>query len=367
MNQQIPRPRTNQTIESAECNKAQPNPTSQKTDIPMASERANDSPLGVAIGMASEKTDHTYASDATAVVPPMAAQPTKKPNPVVSGISPFQPGLLLVSVSSVQILPLVRNALTCLAIEMSRELGIPMPVVEAVVSLYSGNPRQLEQAQLFASANPPATSGATASTKKCIALEKLDWTSSGGLYALLPIIDEAKGWVIVEQTIAGPISPATLQGLRRIAQTAEQAEARVMLFLAGMEKIDVSLLADVCGDLIEVAECEPDVDCDTAFSIDCVGIRDLNSLGVGKTMCNVQLMDGVFHRRYKRFVSVDLETRIMSELRGQQKSLDEIGSIFKINKSTVLRRIQGLPIPRPEDVDQDWLDRNLEALSSISA
>jgi len=109
------------------------------------------------------------------------------------------------------------------------------------------------------------------------------------------------------------------------------------------------------------------VDCDTAFSIDCVGIRDLNSLGVGKTMCNVKLTDRVFHRRYERFVAADLDTRIMCALRGQKKSLDEIGNIFKINKSTVLRRLQGLPIPRPEEVDQAWLDRNLEAPGSLVA
>ena len=367
MTKQISRSQFGQTSEITESNKSQPNPASQKTERPMASERANDSPLGVATNMASATTDHSYTSVATAMVPPMAVKPAKKLNPVAARISPFQPGLQLVSVSSPPILPLVRTAFTCLATENGRELGIPMPIVEEVVSVFSGSPRQLEQAQLFAVANPPATSSIVSVTKRCAAPEKLDWTNYGGQYALLPIIEDAKGWVIIEQTTVGAITPAFLQGLIQIDHAAKQAGTWVMLLIAGSDRADVSQLTHVCGDLIEVAQCEPDVDCDTAFSIDCVGIRDLNSLGVGKTMCNVQLIDSVFHRRYTRFVSADLETRIMCELRGQQKSLDEIGSIFKINKSTVFRRLQGLPIPRPEEVDQDWLDRNLEALPSKSS
>lgn len=366
MNKQIPRTQFNQTSESAESNKAQPNPTSQKTELPMASERANDSPLGVATNMASATFDHSCASDATSVVTPLAVKPARKFNPVVTKISPFQPGLLLVSVSCTPIMPLVRSTFTCLAKEGGRELGIPMPIVEEVVSVFSGNPRHLEQAQLFAAANPSATSNVVSVTKRCAAPERLDWTY-GGLYALLDIIGEAKGWVIIEQTTAAPITPAVLQGFIRIGHAAEQAGVCVMLLMICSDQANVSQLTHVCSDLIEVAECEPDVDCDTAFSIDCVGIRDLNSLGVGKTLCNVKFADGVFHRRYERFVAPDLDTRIMCALRGQQKSLDEIGSIFKINKSTVFRRLQGLPIPCPDEVDQDWLDRNLEALPSRSS
>lgn len=367
MTEPIPRTEINRTSASAESNDARPNSINQKAEFPMASESANDSLLGVATNMASATVDHSCTADATSVITPMAVKPAKKFNPVVTGISPFEPGLVIVSVPSAQILPLVRNAFTCSAIEKNRTLGIPMPLVDEVVSVFSGNPRQLEQAQLFAVANPPATSNVVSVTKKCAAPEKLDWTNYGGQYALLPIIEKAKGWVIIEQTAVGTITPAFLQGLIPIGHAAKQAGTWVMLLIAGSDRVDVSQLTHVCGDLIEVAECEPDVDCDTAFSIDCVGIRDLNSLGVGKTMCNVKLTEGVFHRRYERFIAADLDTRIMRALRGQHKSLDEIGSIFKINKSTVLRRLQGLPIPRPEEVDQEWLDRNLEALSPKSS
>jgi len=367
MNKPIPRTQFAQTSESAESSKSQPDPASQKTELPMASERANDSPLDVATNMASATFDHSCTSDATSVITPMAVKPAKKFNPIVMGISPFEPGLQIVNVLSTPILPMVRSAFTCLATEKGRELGIPMPIVEEVVSVFSGSPRQLEQAQLFAVANPPATSSVVSVTKRCAAPEKLDWTNYGGQYALLPIIEDAKGWVIIEQTTVGGITPAFLQGLIQIAHAAKQAGTWVMLLIAGSDRADVSQLTHVCGDLIEVAECEPDVDCDAAFSIDCVGIRDLNSLGVGKTLCNVKLTDGVFHRRYERFVAADLDTRIMRALRGLEKSQDEIGSLFKINKSTVLRRLRGLPIPRPEEVDQDWLDRNLEALPSKSS
>ena len=307
-------------------------------------------------------------ADVTPVSTLLANKTTDVTSLLTAGISPFSPGSTIVAVHQASLLPHVRHAMTNLAVAMSTALGIPMPNVESVLSVFSGNKRQLEQAEFFAAVNPLPTTGASHDFKTCAALDRLDWTSNEGQYLLLPLIAGAKGrWIIVEQEISGSITPTIAQGLIRIDHAARQAGVCALLIIACSDRMDVSQLAHVCGDLIEVARCEPDVDCDTAFSIDCVGIRSLNSLGIGKTMCSVKLTEGVFYRSYAPFVSADLDTRIMCALRGQQKSLDEIGSILKSNKSTVLRRIQGLPIPRAEDVNQDWLDRNLEALPSKSS
>lgn len=349
----------------------QPKPEPEKTDqqdmtVTDVTNIANGAVAVPAIDkIASEKSSQVGATSVSTLV---ANKTTDVISLLTAGISPFSPGSTIVAVHQASLLPHVRHSMTDLAVAMSTALGIPMPNVESVLSVFSGNKRQLEQAEFFAAVNPLPTTGASHDFKTCAALDTLDWTSNEGQYLLLPLIAGAKGrWVIVEQEISGSITPTIAQGLIRIDHAARQAGVYVLLMIACSDRMDVSQLAHVCGDLIEVARCEPDVDCDTAFSIDCVGIRNLNSLGIGKTMCSVKLTDGVFHRRYERFVAADLDTRIMRALRGLQKSQDEIGSLFKINKSTVLRRLQGLPIPRPEEVDQDWLDRNLEALPSKSS
>jgi len=53
MNQPTPRTEISRTSESTEGNEARPNSISQKAEVPMASERANDSQLGVATNMVS--------------------------------------------------------------------------------------------------------------------------------------------------------------------------------------------------------------------------------------------------------------------------------------------------------------------------
>lgn len=280
-------------------------------------------------------------------------------NPLIAGIGPFQPGLIIVSVPSSQLLAPARNAFTCLVLEKSSVLGIPVQDHESVFSVYSGNPRQLEQAQLFAAANPLSTTSVPHASKTCCAQDKLDWTSNEGLHLLLPTIEGATGWVICEQPSRGQITPAMSQGIIQIGNAAKTAGVWVVLILVCPGELQKSQLSHVCDEYIEVAQCEPDIGIDMAFSIDCVGIRDMNSHGIGKVMCSVKLADGVFHRRYDPYISACFETRIMWILRGQGKTLEEIGSILKKDKSTILRRLQGLPVPRRVEMGPDWLERNL--------
>src|ERR1035437_4258768 len=98
-------------------------------------------------------------------------------------------------------------------------------------------------------------------------------------------------------------------------------------------------LNQYCDEYIEVAPCEPDLEFDIAFSIDCVGLRDLNHFGIGKKMCSVRFSEGTFIRRYDSYISSSLKTRVLWTLRGQGRTLEEIGGILKVNKSTVLRRL----------------------------
>ena len=282
-------------------------------------------------------------------------------NSVSAEVSPIQPGLTIASVPDESHLLHLMFSFITLAMKRSRELGIPMPETESVTSVHSGNPRDLDAVERFATANPNNKNWAPHLIKTFAAHHKLDWTSPEGQQLWRPIVEGANGSVVfLDLVIHGPITPAVSQGLIQIGNEAKKAGAYVMLIVACSGKQQKSQLSYLCDEYIEVNQCEADAGVDIAFSIDCVGIRDLNSLGIGKTMVDIKTnANGIFRRRYAPFISANHETRIMWYLRGQQNTLEEIGSRLKINRSTVLRRLQGLPAPRSVDWDPNWLDRNL--------
>ena len=282
-------------------------------------------------------------------------------------ISPVEPGLCIVSVPDPSYLNPVRLAVTKMILEASNVLDIPFPFIGNVISLFSGNRRQLEQANALAAINTPTTGVVLHEFKSCVARDKLDWSSNEGQFALRPILEQANGGIIMEQTMVCPISPAVTHGLNQISNVAQSVGAYAILLLATSSERDCLQLRHVCDELIEVAPCEPDVGDDAAFSFDCVGLRELNSLGIGKTMCSVKFSEGLFQHRFDPFISGNLETRIMWTMRGQGMSLDDIGAQFKKHKTSVMRRLQPLPKPRHLDLPKDWLSNNLEMFSVPSS
>lgn len=282
-------------------------------------------------------------------------------SPIVSAISPIKPGLTIVSIRDASLVPQVRNTFMQLAKAKSKNIGLPMPDVETILSLYSGNHRQLEQAKGLALANKPLKSSVLCEFQVCGTRDGFDWVGDEGLSVLLPIINDASGWVTLEQQFVNPILPSIVDGLSRVRHAAQQAEVRVMLYVVCTDSYEKSGLHELCDEYIEVFPCEPDSGQDIAFSIDCVGLRNLNHLGIGRTMCNIKLIDGVYHRNYTEFTSASLETRMMCFMRGQKMTFEEIGNIFNKDKSTIQRRLKGLKSPKCEKLEDGWLEKYLES------
>jgi hypothetical protein len=231
-----------------------------------------------------------------------------------------------------------------------------------MTSVYVGNPRRIEQARILADA------GATGLTLAKHAYESVgvrggfSWCGDAGLHILRPLIERAEGWLSVEQYLEGPVAPDQAEAMIRLRQAAKQAGVRVMLFLTCTDGLAKSRVGDICDEAIEVEACEPDPGVDIAFSIDCLGLDGLHSLGLGRTMCSVRVSDSTIRHVFESFVAPDLESRVMWLLRGQGKSLAEIGAMLKRNKTTVLRRLTGLPAPRRVKLADGWLEACLECL-----
>jgi DNA-binding transcriptional ArsR family regulator len=238
-----------------------------------------------------------------------------------------------------------------------------MPSVTAMLSLYSCNSRALEQAKLLDSANPPSKRDIRHEFKVIGSRDGFDWCSVEGLASLLPIIESASGiWVFAEQKITEILSSQFASGLLNISNAAKLAGAWFMLFTVFTNRTKVADLRQLCDEYIEVTACEPDPHCYTAFAFDCVDLRALNAHGIGKIMCSVKLKDGVIRRTFSPFVSSELQKRAIWALRGQQRSLEEIGKMLGMNKSTVSRHLLGLPPCHAQERDDGWLRDYLQTI-----
>ena len=289
----------------------------------------------------------------------MASNPERK-KLLAFEISCYPIGSTIIVIREPELLSHVRNAFECFAIEQSSQLGIPFPEVEALLSLYSGNPRRIEEAKALDAANGCASTQVQHEYIVRGSREGFDWFSDEGLCVLVPFVKERTGWITLEQRISAPLKPHIAEGLLRVRNGAKRADVRLMLFLVCPEKRKKNKFNNCCDEYVEIARCEPDPETDVAFSVNCVGIRNLNGLGIGKYMCGVTLANGQFRRTITPFISKELRDRIIWILRGQGRTLKEIGRIVDQDKSTVFRHLEELPKPKRVDMPKGWLTSYLE-------
>jgi hypothetical protein len=280
-------------------------------------------------------------------------------------INPIARGLTLVHVEQVSMLCHVRAALTELLLQHSDVLGLELPMVPYVLSLHSGRPRLFEQARYLMS-SISCSPDVTHQFHYCSTQSNLDWTSSAGECVLLPIIEKTDGIVILELNAEDKRADDVFHGFTRISAEAKAANKHVMLLFAGLKAAGSPQIWKFSDEYLEVSQCENDADALLTFSIECIGLSELYGSGIGKVMCCVSQQGGGFQRQYTPFVSNDLKTRIMWALRGQGKSLEEIGQYFNVHKTSVQRRLKGLPPPRRSFASDDWLARNLEWVQASS-
>lgn len=274
-------------------------------------------------------------------------------------------GLIIVVVDTDRLIPYVRNAMTSVAIDGESSLGFAMPNVTSVLSLYDGNPRSIEQAKLMDAASHLKNKSVRHDYEGLGSAYGVDWCGNEGRYLLLQRLSTYQ-WVFVEQEISRVIPADTTEGMIRISQAAKEIGARVMLFAVSHSGWEKHHLRQVSDEYIEVAMCDPDAEDDLAFAIDCVGLRRMNCFSIGKTMCSIKYLTGKFVRRFSPFVASSLEDRLIWGMRAQGDSLSVIADTIGKNKSSVLRRLQGMPPMNRDALAGNWLATNLEILRTRS-
>jgi hypothetical protein len=277
----------------------------------------------------------------------------------------FPVGLNVICVTDSTLMSDVRNTFEFLATTGRTSVGLAMPKNTPLRSVLTCGRRGAEQAKILAEANIQSAHPIQHTFEVVGTRDGFDVTSDEGLCVVQPFIENSKGCVSMGQVIEGPITPTFMDGLSRLRHTALRVGVRLMFFVGCVEGYKKTHLEKFCEEYVEISRCQPDPNAYAAYSIDCVGLRTLNSLGIGKKMCSVKLIDGKIRRNFTEFISDNLHTRIMWILRGHGKKFYEIGQIFDVDKATIWRRLQGLPPPKPIKVPDEWLNGYLDVARAI--
>ena len=274
-------------------------------------------------------------------------------------------GLTIVAAEEDNLIPFVSTTFTRMAQRGSKRLGVSIPRGSKVVSVCFGERHASQMARLFA-ADTPTENSAQHEIKNLGLNRPICWTSSESIFVIKSLMADSDGWLMLQQTSASSFNTAGSIGvLLSISEMARNAKSRIMLFVVIPEGGEKYQLDQCCDEYIAVRSCEPDFGYNRAFSVDVASLRYLNGVGIGKTMCNVKYANGVFQRRYAPFISAQLENRVIWALRSKGMTLDDIAEKMKINKSTVLRRLQTMPPVRKLEGGDELISHYLNAPPTI--
>ena len=277
-------------------------------------------------------------------------------------------GLIIVGLDNPGLMPVVRNAFIQMARSGINKCGICIPRASQVVSVCTSE-RQVRHLAALTAANKTYANAAPHEIKDLELGSPIHWTNSEGALILKPLIPACEGYLMLEQASPSALNTASsIEAQILIRKMAKDARTRIILFSVVPIGSDKHHLDQCCDEYITINSCEPDFGCNSAFSLDIAGLRNLNSLGIGKAMCNVKIVKGIFRHQLSPYISGLLENRAIWALRAQGRVLDDISKIVKIHKSTVLRRLQSMPPPlRRLDGNDELLSQYLDAPSGIEA
>lgn len=278
-------------------------------------------------------------------------------------ISTLAAGANLVFVSDKLPLNIIKAAFAKQIAEKGSIAGMPLPSdIRSIESIITGAVRGIEQAKAIYFASRPADNSIPLIFKSVGSKYTFDWLTQEGRIALLELINKSDGCLMVEQPFIEKYTSTIAESVIIANSAAERANVRLVIFISCPDGADTSLLNNCCQELFLVERCDPNPGCQFAFSVDCVGLRDLNLLGIGKAMCNVNLSEGSFTYHYEMFISSSLKSRIMWLMRGQGSSLEEIGTALSRDKSSIQRKLKKLPPPKHVRMPEGWQNQYLASI-----
>ena len=268
-------------------------------------------------------------------------------------------GVIVIQMTAEKLLPEVRAAVEQSATQGSNKF-LRLSGVTSITSIYSGGERRVGLAKILNAANKSQQGGIDPEIE-VYGKGTVDWLCTAGVNILKRHLDGSADLVIIEQVLKGPATPVVTDSLLQLSYIARATDVRLLVVLSCPESPEKSGLNERVDEYILVKECAPYPGYLTAYSIDNINLRLLNSLGYGKKICYSKIVEGKFQRRYEQYISDDLETRLIWLSVRNGKSDKEIAAEFGKNRSSIFRMRQSFPVQSYPRVSDDTLNSYLKA------
>lgn len=254
-----------------------------------------------------------------------------------------------------------RRVLEAQAAQGKSTLRLPFPPPAPVISLHTGTLRSFEQLRAFRSLCPQLAAAGV--EHRHAGREEFDFLREEGIQVLLDAVSSpSAGWVSLEQSFGEPMPQHVIEGFTRARHEAVAASKHVMIFSPKLPPVLRRQIVRFVDEVVEVDTCEPGPNARHSFSVRWRGASFVGDFGGGAAMVSVQFQDGRYRYKGTPYISQDVAGRVMWRLRCASWTLQGIADFFRLNRSSVKRRLDQMPPVRPMRLPDGWLERYRDCL-----
>jgi hypothetical protein len=277
-----------------------------------------------------------------------------------AALPPVQHGVMCFVVHDVTLMLWARLLAQMHVLTAAPIADVPIGATENVSALYGSASREasLTEELVRSNANPSQLSNA----QQVVRLDDcriFHPTSNEGVHVTLSRL-QAHGCVTAEQSIVGTPHDEMIEAIGRLDAGGRERNGLVLLFLYCPPSTDATWIRRHCDEVFVVDKCEPGPGASVAFSMTALSLESQHDNGIGRTMYEISYHSNNWSSKSSAFIAAKAEDRAIWFARREGEYLETIAEWMGVDKSTVKRRQDNLPLRTDIDADVDppeeWRD-----------
>lgn len=259
-------------------------------------------------------------------------------------LSPVQSGVVCFIVRDVSLMLPLRLVVQLHVLSATPISDVPIMAKETVTSLYGSSSRDasLSDALARCAVNAPQQIDKLyhARVDNCRIFNPL---SNEGVHVTLENLQD-HGCVAAEHSIVGMPRDEMIDAINRLDAGSRKRNGLVLLFLSCPPNTDATWLRQHCDEVFIIDKCEPGPGASIAYSMTALSLESQHANGIGRTMFEISYQGTNWSSTSSVFIAAKAEDRAIWFARREGEYLETIANWMDVDKSTVKRRQDNLPL-----------------------
>ncbi|OXI88268.1 hypothetical protein CFB50_06970 [Burkholderia sp. AU33423] len=277
-----------------------------------------------------------------------------------AALQPVQSGVVCVIVRDATLMLHARVTFQSHMLSATSIADVPIMATETLTALYGSGSHDADIAELLVRHN--ADGSQRIDKLQIIRLDNcriFKPLSNEGVHVTLKNLKDY-GCVAAEQSIVGMPRDEMIDAINRLDAGGRNRNGIVLLFLSCSPNTEVTWLRQHCDEVFIVDKCEPGPGASIAYSITALSLESQHANGIGHSMYEISYQGSDWSSMSSVFIAAKAEDRAIWFARREGEYLETIAHWMDIDKSTVKRRQDNLPLGTDVDADVDppegWRD-----------